>query len=103
ALADATSIGIVIRPNALAPATIGVLHHADPLCGLRDEWFVLLDAHGFESSEDEESSVKVVAAPASEPGAVGFLLFQDELDRALHTLVVARVAVERQHFEDASG
>src|SRR4029077_5975633 len=96
--ADAAGGGVIVRGTGFSPAAVGVLHHAQPFGALLDAGFVVVHADGFEAAQDQRGAVDIVDAPASEPTAIRFLLFADELDGALYGGMVLVVAISRHHF-----
>ena len=66
--------GIVVAAARLAPAAIGVLHHANPLGGLLHLRLVVIEADCIKSAQHQERAVDVVHAPAAEPASVRLLL-----------------------------
>src|SRR5579871_2646266 len=87
---------IVIRSAGFAPSTVGVLHHAEPFDRLLHIGLMVIDADGLETAKHLHRPINVVDAPAAKPGAIGFLLAQNELDRFGNASIILGIAVARQ-------
>ena len=97
ALAHAARIRVVVAVAALAPAAVGVLHRDQPLGRTPER----VDGHrlgGAQAAQSERRSVNVVDAPASIPGAVALLIFNQVVDAALYRFVGQREAAAAQRL-----
>src|SRR5439155_27245780 len=89
-----------VRTAGLSPAAIRVLYHAQPLRSLLNVGLVMIYAYRLQAAQHQPYSVNVIYAPASEPGAIGFLLITNELQRSFHGGMIFVVAVRREHLEN---
>ena len=64
--AYAACAGIIVRTATLAPSSIGILHHAQPLGTLLHIRLMMIHAYRFQPPENLHRAVNVVHAPAPE-------------------------------------
>src|ERR1035437_10401796 len=76
----AAGVGIVVAAAGLAPAAVGILHHANPLGSLLNLRLKMIDADGIQSAQHPKCAVDIVHAPAAEPTSARLLLTEDESD-----------------------
>src|SRR5579885_3739617 len=94
---------IVVASAAFTPTAIGVLHGADPFCRLLNLRLMVPDANRFKAAQNQECAVQIVDTPAPKPASVRLLLAVNKFDGLLDALVLTRISVGGEHFQNAAG
>ena len=86
-----TRVVELVARAVLAPAAVGVLDRFSQATALLQRRIGMIDPGGVERAEHRPGAVDVIDAPAAEPAAVRFLLFQQVIDACASCGLFSRV------------